>query len=344
MATRAPQAGSRQPAIPLSDHAASSAAMQPVLRAARRVAAVDLPVLITGESGTGKGRLARAIHDASPRAARPFRVLDCAAVSGELLESELFGHQRGAFTGATDDRAGVFELADTGTLLLDQVDLMPESLQVRLLRVLEERTVQRLGSTTPRAVDVRIVSTTTAELNDLVAAGTFRQDLYYRLHVVPITLPPLRDRAEDIPALAEELLAGITADWGRPAARLTPGALAALQRHTWPGNIRELENTLRRAVALADTPDIDEPLVVPESQRSAALTMQLAPDQRLWIHPDVTSIRQTTRELERTLILRALERTGGNRTHAARLLDISLRALLYKLKDLFDPAEVPPAP
>ncbi|HVQ23563.1 MAG TPA: sigma-54-dependent Fis family transcriptional regulator, partial [Planctomycetota bacterium] len=235
-----------------------SAAMGRVLDLARRVAQVDTTVLITGESGVGKERIARVIHDESARTAGAFVAINCGAVPETLLESELFGHARGSFTGATQDRPGLFEAANNGTLLLDEIGEVPPAMQVKLLRVLQEREIRRVGENKNRRVDVRVVAATNRDLVEEIRAARFRQDLYYRLRVVELLLPPLRERAEDVPALALRFLAQVCERLGRAAPRLGDGALAALVRHGWPGNVRELRNAIEQAAVLASGPVIGE--------------------------------------------------------------------------------------
>ncbi len=309
----------------------ASAAMQVLRATIARVAQHRSTVLITGESGTGKELVARAIHDASPRAARPFVAINCAAIPGPLLESELFGHVRGAFTDAVRDRAGLFEEADGGTLFLDEVGELPLALQVKLLRAIQESEVRRVGGSENIKVDVRLIAATLRDLPEAIRAGRFREDLYYRLAVLPVEVAPLRERREDVAALV-----ACFADRHRQrhghAARFTDDAIAALAAQPWPGNVRELENAVERALVLTEHDVID----------AAALAAHLrvpagAPDQPPVAAPadddDALSIKKATRQLEEELIRRALEATGGNRTTAARLLEISHRALLYKIKE-----------
>ena len=303
------------------DPVGESAAMREVLSAARDVAATTATVLLCGESGTGKEVLARFIHARSARVRGPYVAVNCAAVPAELLESELFGHERGAFTGATERRVGKVELAHGGTLLLDEVSEMPPQLQAKLLRVLQEREVDRVGGRAPVPVDVRVIATTNRDLDEQVRTGAFRADLYYRLSVFPISLPPLRARREDIPALARFLTAQIAAELGRPALELGEDALAALQRHPFPGNVRELGNVLSRALVRARGPVLSP----------ADLTLSPAPPPSgAFAAPELPL---ELAALERMAIAEALRRTGGNRTHAARLLGIGLRTLRARLND-----------
>jgi two-component system response regulator AtoC len=301
--------------------------MQEVLRQVRKVAPQKTTVLLQGESGTGKELVARALHDLSPRAAFSFVAVNCGAIPSELLESELFGHVRGAFTDASRTKKGLVEEADGGTLFLDEVGELPLPMQVKLLRFIEDEEVRPLGDVRARRVDVRVVAATARDLRKAVAAGQFREDLLYRLDVVTVRLPPLRDRREDIPALAAHFLAR--------HARLRPDleglalgddAREALLAHRWPGNVRELEHALERAVVLADGPVVREQ-DLPESVRAPP------PGPPPEAGEAGLSVKRATRALEERLIRAALERTGGNRTRAAELLELSYRALLYKIRD-----------
>ncbi|AGP32048.1 sigma-54-dependent Fis family transcriptional regulator [Sorangium cellulosum] len=307
--------------------AASSPAMQRVLELARRVAQVDATVLITGESGTGKERVARLVHDASPRARAAMLAINCAAIPEPLIESELFGHARGAFTGATRDRAGIFEAAAGGTLFLDEVGELPAGVQVKLLRALQAREVRRVGENRSRPVDVRVVAATNRELAAEVASGRFRKDLYYRLKVVELRLPPLRERREDILPLARALLAQAAARMRRPAPRLSPGAADRLVRYAWPGNVRELENAMERAVALAEVRRVEAD-DLPEEVRSALRPSDAGPRA-----PAPEERARTLVEVEKEHILAALARNGGNQTRTAAELGIGVSTLYRKLKE-----------
>jgi two-component system response regulator HydG len=298
---------------------ASSQGMWRVLELARRVAQVDSTVLITGESGVGKERVARLIHEESSRATGPFLAINCAALSETLLESELFGHARGAFTGAVRDRPGLLEAASGGTLFLDEVGEMPLSVQVKLLRALQERQIRRVGENRDRPIRVRLLAATHRELAREVETGRFRKDLYYRLRVVELHVPPLRERREDILPLARWLLEDAARRMGRPAPTLTPRAADQLVRHGWPGNVRELENAMERAVALALGRRIERE-DLPEDVRGALPA------------PVATDGVRTLEELERDYILAALERNGGNQTVTARQLGIGAATLYRKLK------------
>jgi len=302
-----------------------SPAFRGVIERARRVAQTDADVLMEAESGTGKELLARLIHSASPRAGGPFVAVNCSAFPDNLLESELFGHVRGAFTGAHSGRAGKFELADGGTLLLDEVGEMPLSLQPKLLRVLQEREIDRLGDTKPLRVDVRVIATTNRSLRAQVAAGAFRADLYYRLDVVPLTIPPLRERREDILMLAERFLRKHEPKTQRGIFSIAPALAAQLEAHHWPGNVRELENFIRRGLALANGTVLQA--MAMEGENAAAMESKPA------VRPGVTLL-----QLERRLLETTLEATGGNRTRAAELMGVSLRTVRNKIREYGLPA------
>jgi transcriptional regulator with PAS, ATPase and Fis domain len=293
--------------------------MRTVLDRATRVAQVDSTVLITGESGVGKERLARFIHRASPRAKGPFIAVNCCALPDALIESELFGHARGAFTGAMLDRPGLFEAADGGTLLLDEVGDMPLSTQVKLLRVLQEHEIRRVGENRQRRVNVRVVAATNRELAADVAERRFRQDLYYRLRVIDIQIPPLRERLEDLRILADTLLRKIAREMRRTITGYTTAAIERIVEYSWPGNIRELENAIERACALAVGALIDVDDLPVELSRSYALACASGEVRPL-------------REIERQYILAVLQRNGGNRTRTAHQLRINDTTLLRKLK------------
>jgi two-component system response regulator AtoC len=303
----------------------ASAGMREVLDLAHRVAPFPSTVLVTGESGSGKEAVARAIHRASPRAARAFVAVNCGAIPENLLESELFGHEKGAFTGADRAREGVFEEADGGTLFLDEIGELPLPLQVKLLRALQERTIRRVGGTGERAVDVRVLTATARDLIEEVKASRFRDDLFYRINVVQIHVPPLRTRPEDIPLLAEHFLRmhGRRLHIAEP--ELPPSLFPILAAYPWPGNVRELENVLERALVLSGGPIREEHL--PAHVRSGRELFEIKDDD------GDLSVKRRLPALERTLIARALERCGGNRTRAAEVLDLSVRALSYKIQD-----------
>ncbi len=286
------------------------------------VAPTRTTVLIHGESGTGKELVARAIHDASPRRARKFVAVNCAAIPAPLLESELFGHVKGAFTDAVRDKPGLFEEADGGTLFLDEVGELPLALQVKLLRALQESEIRRVGDQASIKIDVRLVAATLRDLEREVAEGRFREDLYYRLNVLPVIVPPLRERVDDIPELARFFAAKHGARHGRQI-EVGEDALAALVARAWPGNVRELENVIERALVLSEGPALEV-----EHLGANRLQNLQPPD-----GDDELSIKKATRFLEQELIRRALGVTQGNRTNAAKLLEISHRALLYKMKE-----------
>lgn len=292
-----------------------------------RVSQVHSTVLITGESGTGKERVARAIHELSPRAGGPFLALHCGAIPANLLESELFGHVKGAFTGAQDSKAGVFEMAKSGTLLLDEIGELPLPLQVKLLRVLQEREVRPVGATHPIPVHVRIVAATSRDLQEAVEQGEFRADLFYRLHVIPVVVPPLRERLDDLGGLCTVLIERLNRELGQHVAGLSDLALARLSAHGWPGNVRELENALERAMVLSDGSTLEEEQFEHLPSRPTG-EESIADD---GVHR--FSIKKAQRAMEMTLIAKALEETAGNRAAASRLLEISPRALLYKIKE-----------
>jgi two-component system response regulator AtoC len=306
---------------------ARSPRMEELLRLTRKIAEYKTTVLVTGESGTGKEMVARVLHEASPRRGAPFVPVNCCAIPEALLESELFGHRKGAFTDAHRDKPGRFEEASSGTLFLDEIGDLPLLLQVKLLRALQEQEIRPLGSTSDVKVDVRVVAATVRNLPEEVAAGRFREDLYYRLNVFPIHLPPLRERKEEIPALVELFVAKTNRKLGTHIQGVSPEAMQLLMEHSWPGNVRELENTVERAIVLAEG-ELIEPEGLPEKLRQT----------RGRIRPPLPegaelSIKKATRVIEEELIRRALRETRGNRTYAAKILEISHRALLYKIKD-----------
>jgi two-component system, NtrC family, response regulator HydG len=293
--------------------------MRELVDIARRVAQVDVAVLILGESGVGKERLARFIHDASPRAGGPFVAVNCGALPDALFESELFGHTRGAFTGALQDRAGMFEAANGGTLLLDEIGELPLSLQVKLLRALQEHQIRRVGDTRHRAFDARVVAATNRNLERDLGDGRFRRDLYYRLNVVKLAIPPLRDRPEDLHALAAMILARVAARMQRPITGYSPDALRHVLRYSWPGNVRQLENAIEHACALAAGPLIEAADLPPEIRHHHSLAA------------DPIGVRPL-RDVEREYILAALERNAGNRSLTAQQLGIGMATLYRKLR------------
>jgi DNA-binding NtrC family response regulator len=295
----------------------SAPAWQQAVQRARQVAASNADILIQAESGTGKELVARMIHRLSPRRDRPFIAINCAACPETLLESELFGHAKGAFTGAAASKPGKFELANSGTLMLDEVGELPLALQPKLLRALQEREFDRLGDTRAVRVDIRVVATTNRPLEAMVKEGSFRADLFYRLNVIPLTLPPLRERPEDLPALAEHFVR-LYAPAGR-APRLRPEFLARMEQHDWPGNVRELANLMRRAVALSAEEIGLEVFNPSEIAASPAAVSHLRPGISL-------------EEMERRLLEITLDATGGNRSRAAEMLGVSLRTVRNKIR------------
>lgn len=289
------------------------------LEEADRASATDATVLITGESGAGKEVIARRIHGRSRRSGGPFVAVNCAALPEPLLEAELFGVRRGAYTGADEDRAGHFERAQGGTLLLDEIGDLPLSLQAKLLRALEERRVMPLGGSEPLPVDIRVVAATQKDLVEAVSRGDFRSDLYFRLRVIPLRVPSLSERPADVPALAEHLARRIANDLGRPAPRLTPEAFGRLERHAWPGNVRELRNVIERAVVLDRSGSIDAGDLFLDDWESPEPAARIKPG-------------MTIAQAERRLIEKTLDAAGGNRTRASEMLGISVRTLRNKLK------------
>jgi two-component system, NtrC family, response regulator AtoC len=312
-----------------------SKAMRDLLEVASRVARHSTTVLITGESGTGKEVLARAIHRMSPRSERSFTAINCAAIPEQLLESELFGHMRGAFTGATADRAGLFELAHEGTLLLDEIGDLPLDLQAKLLRVLEEGEIRRVGGREAKRVDVRVLAATAKPLEQAVERGEFRSDLFYRLNVVHLHIPPLRERPEDVPALLAHFARQAAQRLGHPVS-VTPTALAALASHAWPGNVRELRNAVERAAVLGGEGPLDpKSFAVGNGHRNGADAHANGGHGAAANGSNGTlDLKTQVEAVERRAIQRALEASGGNRRQAASLLGISLRTLFYKMRRL----------
>ena len=283
-------------------------------------------VLILGESGTGKELVARAIHDSGVRGGNAFVAVNCGAIPENLLESELFGHVRGAFTDASSDKAGLFEQADGGTLFLDEIGEMPLSLQVKLLRVLQEEEIRKVGAAVSRKVNVRVISATSRDLEDDVRQGKFREDLFFRLNVFAISLPPLRERVEDIPQLVGHFAVKYARVADAPAIKIAPDAMRLLLAYGWPGNIRELENVIERGSILSGGLTINSDNL-PLMLRSSATPLSGGEG------GENLSIKKAEDAIERELIRKALIKTGGNRTQAARILEISHRSLLYKLKE-----------
>ena len=289
-------------------------------------------MLLSGESGTGKELIARALHYNSPRADRPFVAINCGAITETLLESELFGHVKGAFTDANRDKPGMFQEADGGTLFLDEIGELPLSLQVKLLRVIQEGEIRRVGDVRDIKVDVRLVAATVRDLGLESTEGRFREDLYYRLNVLPIHMPPLRDRREDIPLLVIHFVRECNKRLNREVTGLSAEALKVLMDYGWPGNVRELENAIEHSMILCEE-DTVEVATLPTKIRESKDPIRVA------LASDELSIKKMTRLVEEELIRRALQQTAGNRTRASRLLEISHRALLYKIKD-YDLADV----
>ena len=336
-----------------------STAVVEIARLIRSVAAHDSSVLILGESGTGKEVVARAIHDSSPRRHQPFVAINCGAIPADLLESELFGHEKGAFTGAISTRLGRFEIAEGGTLFLDEIGDMSLPMQVKLLRVLQERVFERVGNHKPIHCNVRIVAATHRNLEEAIGRGAFRQDLFYRLNVFPIEMPALRERLADLPALIAEFVAANERD-GRARIAFTDGALAALGRHPWPGNVRELANLIERlsilhggrVVDASDLPARYRPGIPdpapPAAESGAALSeMEVlgllepssGPVALAELPAEGIDLRQHLDTIERSLVQQALERSGGTVAHAARLLGLRRTTLVEKLRKLGEPGE-----
>ena len=302
----------------------SSPAMRRVFALMDRVIDTSTSVLIQGETGTGKELVARAIHYNSCLKEKPFVAENCGALSENLLESELFGHVKGAFTGAITDRKGLFELAQEGTIFLDEIGEMPVAMQVKLLRVLQEGQVRRVGGTRYINVDVRLIASTNRSLEEEVKKGTFREDLFYRVHVFPITLPPLRERREDIPLLAAHFLKKLAKKQKRPSVRLTPGALNLLSQYNWPGNVRELQNEIERALTLAG-----KDREIRKEFLSEKINASLSP--KISIPATDCTIKEVTQRIEQQMVVEALEKTGGNRSQAARILGLTRQGLLNKI-------------
>ena len=301
-----------------------SARMQQVLAAVHKVAATGSSVLIYGESGTGKELVARALHYQSPRKGNPFVKVNCGALPRELIESELFGHERGAFTGAVRRKKGKFELAEGGTIFLDEIGDIPLETQVKLLRVLQEKEFDRVGGELTLHADVRVVAATNRPLKEMVGKGQFREDLYYRLEVIPLRLPPLRQRKEDIPALVEHFLGKKCREMNLPLKRLTSEAMEGLRNYPWPGNVRELENVIERTIVLADGDEV--------GLHSLALTFADGEDRALIGLPEgEIPLNKALDDMERKLIGRAMEQAGQVKTRAAEILGIKTSALYYKL-------------
>jgi DNA-binding NtrC family response regulator len=307
----------------------NSPAIQPVFARMEKILVTDSTVLILGESGTGKELVARAIHYNGLRKDKPFVAINCGAIPAELLESELFGHVRGSFTGAVADKLGKFELANQGTIFLDEIGTMPQQLQMKLLRVLQDQEVERVGSTRRTKLDVRVISATNADLEERVRRNEFREDLYYRLNVIPIHLPPLRDRREDIPLLAKHFLRKICTFMRRPVLEITPEAIIALENYEWPGNVREMENVIERAIALTDSDIIDRqdlpPKIGGSTREDGSLPSLQIPEEGLDLADAIANIEQV-------LIKQAMDKASNVKARAASLLKINRTTLVEKIK------------
>src|SRR5712692_3675220 len=301
-----------------------SAPMQEIFATISRVAPTRATVLLAGESGVGKDLIARAIHFHSPRRDRPFVKINCTAIPENLMESELFGYEKGAFTGAAQSKPGKFEQADTGTVLLDEIGDVPASIQVKLLRVLQEREFERLGSNKTVHTDVRVIAATNQDLRAALEQGTFREDLYYRLNVVPISIPPLRARREDIPFLAEHFVRTFGADNASPVQSITEAAIKKLTEYHWPGNVRELQNVIERSLVLCSGTTLD----------AGDIKLETAPRTRAQTGEHLLPDGMTLDEYEQSIIREALQRAEGNKSQAARLLGLTRNALRYRLTQM----------
>jgi two-component system response regulator AtoC len=301
-----------------------SDAMREIFATVERVAPTRATVLMCGESGVGKDLIARAIHHHSPRDGRPFVKINCTALPENLMESELFGYEKGAFTGANTTKPGKFEQADTGTVFLDEIGDVPASVQVKLLRILQEREFERLGSNKTRHIDVRVLAATNVDLRAALEQGTFREDLYYRLNVLPINIPPLRERKEDIPFLAEHFVKKLRKDLGTSAQSISEGAIQRLLEYHWPGNVRELENVIERSMVLATGAVLE----------AGDIRLDLAPKSRIAANDGFLPEGMTLDDYERSIIREALHRANGNKSQAARLLGLTRNALRYRLSQM----------
>jgi DNA-binding NtrC family response regulator len=311
--------------------------MEALFEQMRLVAPTRSNVLVIGESGTGKELVANAIHRASPRRDERFLAINCGAIPSDILESELFGHERGSFTGAIGRKIGKFELAHRGTLFLDEISELYPELQVKLLRVLEDRKIMRVGASDLIETDFRLIAATNKDLEKEVAAGRFREDLYYRLKVVTLRIPPLRERQEDIPLIAEHYLRQFCKEHGRETKQLTPRAVEALRQYGWPGNVRELKNAMESIVVFHRGSYVDAPDMPQEIRAAIGIEGRseapVASEEMAEAPTEPGSEERTMADIEREAILAALDRTGGRRAEAAKLLDIGLRTLQRKLKD-----------
>jgi DNA-binding NtrC family response regulator len=302
-----------------------SAAMRDIFHTVERVAPTRTTVLLAGESGVGKDMIARAIHQHSPRKNHSFVKINCTAIPENLMESELFGYEKGAFTGATTSKPGKFEQADQGTVFLDEIGDVPGNIQVKLLRILQERQFERLGSNVTRNVDVRVIAATNVDLRAALEEGRFREDLYYRLNVVPISIPPLRERREDIPFLAMHFVQKLSRDLGTVAKEISPAAMDKLVAHAWPGNVRELENTIERSLVLGSGEVLQPADIRLEPPRNAVTASQQSP-----LLPE----GETLEHWEQMMIREALRRANGNKSQAARMLGLTRNALRYRLSQM----------
>ena len=323
----------REPA-PVSGMIGDAAPFRDVLALVKKAAQGTATVLVRGETGTGKELVARALHELGPRRAAPFVRVHCAALPENLLESELFGHEKGAFTGAVARKPGRFELAHGGTLFLDEIGDVSLATQVKLLRVLQEKEIERVGGTETIKVDVRFVAATHRDLEAMVKEGRFHEDLFYRLAVVPVVVPPLRDRPGDVARLAAHFVRVFGERHGRPQARLEPAAIERLAREPWPGNVRQLENFVERLVVLADADVLDEVAVKAELGRHGAAAAPAQPIVATPPGPEGATLEASRRDAERDALVHALDRAKGNRTLAARLLNVSRRTLYNKMAEL----------
>ncbi len=305
----------------------SSKELQELGKLAHKIAPYTTTVLITGESGTGKELFARGIHNASPRKDQPFIAINCGGLPENLVESELFGYVKGAFTGADTNKKGLFEEAQGGTIFLDEIGELPVVIQVNLLRVLQEREVRPVGSAQSIPVDVRVIAATARDLEQEVEQGRFREDLLFRLNVLQINIPPLRKRTEDISLLALHFLDQYAARFQRPVQTIAPAAMRILMQYQWPGNVRELKNVMERAVLLCESERLESHML------PSALQQEASCDQAVWHSLDTFSIKEGSRILERQLIIKALRETGGNKSRASELLEISYPSLLSKIKE-----------
>jgi DNA-binding NtrC family response regulator len=319
----------------------SGQGMRKIFTTIQKVAETDLTVLVRGESGTGKELVAQALHNRSPRKNRPFIAVNCAAISRELVESELFGHEKGAFTGADARRVGRFEAAHGGTILLDEIGDMPLETQAKVLRVLQEKKLERVGGNTPIEVDVRVVAATHRDLEAEVEKGRYRQDLYYRLKVVEIVIPPLRERPEDVPALVDRFLGQLATRLNREKAKISNGALAKLGRYSWPGNVRELRNVTEQAAVLAAGPEIeDTDLSISDAKTTHVSPAAAAKQAVAHVQANVTlgsfsdAKKQMVEEFEKTFILRALRQHNGNISRAAEAIGMVRQSLQQKIREL----------